>query len=107
MIPQVEMKMLSTQDIEKIAKLAHLCVEKSQIDKTVEDFNRILGLIEQLGSVDTSKIDSSHQVTSSITKTPMEKDQKEDCLDVQWVLRNSPKSFENYFQVPQIISQDE
>ncbi len=48
---------LELSDVDRIAKLAQLDVSNTQIQKTAEQLNRILDLVEQLRSADTTNIE--------------------------------------------------
>lgn len=48
---------LERSDVEKIAHLARLGLEEAEIPRTTETLNNILGLIDQMQSVDTHGIE--------------------------------------------------
>lgn len=48
---------LELSDVDRIAKLAQLDVSNTQIQKTAEQLNRILDLVEQLRSADITNIE--------------------------------------------------
>ena len=48
---------LDLSDVDRIAKLAQLDVSSAQIQKTAEQLNRILDLVEQLRSADTTGVE--------------------------------------------------
>ncbi|MGN0918670.1 MAG: Asp-tRNA(Asn)/Glu-tRNA(Gln) amidotransferase subunit GatC [Oxalobacter sp.] len=48
---------LDLSDVDRIAKLAQLDVSGAQIQKTAEQLNRILDLVEQLRSADTAGVE--------------------------------------------------
>jgi len=47
---------LERHDIEKIAHLARLAIEERQVPEFARELSSILGLVEQLGDVDTSEV---------------------------------------------------
>jgi aspartyl-tRNA(Asn)/glutamyl-tRNA(Gln) amidotransferase subunit C len=47
---------LNRQDVIKIAHLARLDITESEVASTAESLSRILGLIEQMNSVDTGTV---------------------------------------------------
>ncbi len=48
---------LDRSDVEKIAHLARLALDESQVDAYAKDLSNILGLVEQLESADTDGVD--------------------------------------------------
>jgi aspartyl-tRNA(Asn)/glutamyl-tRNA(Gln) amidotransferase subunit C len=44
---------LVRQDVERVAQLARLAVDKQEVDAYFESLSRILGLIEQMSAADT------------------------------------------------------
>ncbi|MCU7906734.1 MAG: Asp-tRNA(Asn)/Glu-tRNA(Gln) amidotransferase subunit GatC [Candidatus Thiodiazotropha sp. (ex Epidulcina cf. delphinae)] len=48
---------LDHSDVEKIAHLARMALDESQIDAYAEDLSNILGLVEQLEAADTTDIE--------------------------------------------------
>ncbi len=56
---------LELSDVDRIAKLAQLDVSEAQIQKTTEQLNRILDLVEQLRSADTTGVEPlAHPVSA-------------------------------------------
>lgn len=47
---------LERSDVEKIAHLARLAVSESELDAVASDLSNILGLVEQMNSVDTQGV---------------------------------------------------
>lgn len=47
---------LARSDVEKIAHLARLAVDDSQLERVAGDLSRILALVEQMNAVDTDGV---------------------------------------------------
>lgn len=64
------MSKLTKDDVLKLAKLARLDLNSSEIDKYQKEFNEILAYVEQLSGVDTENLSPTYQVSglSNITR---------------------------------------
>ena len=85
----------------RVAKLARIKVEPEALPALAQDFNGILGFIEQLSEVD---IDGVEPMTSV---TPQRLKRREDVVtdgDQQdKVLANAPDAREGFFAVPKVV----
>ena len=85
----------------RVAKLARIKVEEDALPALAEEFNNILGFIEQLNEVDVEGVEA---MTTPV-KFPLP--QREDAVtdgDVRdRVLANAPKSDEGFFVVPKSV----
>lgn len=85
----------------KVAKLARIRVEDDALPALAQEFNDILGFIEQLNEVDVDGIEPMTSVT------PMRlKRRKDDVTDggmVDKVLSNAPDAREGFFAVPKVV----
>ena len=92
---------IDTQTAARVAKLARIEVDEADLAQLAEEFNTILGFIEQLGEVD---IDGVEPMTSV---TPMRLKRREDAVtdgDQQGkVLKNAPDAREGFFAVPKVV----
>lgn len=57
---------LELSDVERIAQLARLEVSETQVQKTAEQLNNILAMVEQLRAVDTTGIEPLAHPISAI-----------------------------------------
>ena len=85
----------------KVAKLARIKVEDDALPALAEEFNTILGFIEQLGEVDVDGVAPMPSVT------PMRLKRRDDVVsdgDQQGkVLKNAPDAREGFFAVPKVV----
>ena len=85
----------------RVAKLARIKVDEAALPALAEDFNRILGFIEQLNEVDVDGVEPMTSVT------PMRLKRREDLVtdgDQQnKVLSNAPDAREGFFAVPKVV----
>ena len=85
----------------KVAKLARIKVEDDALPALAQEFNDILGFIEQLNEVDVEGVEPMTSVT------PQRLKRREDVVtdgDQQAkVLANAPDSREGFFAVPKVV----
>ncbi len=85
----------------RVAKLARIKVEKDALPALADDFNRILGFIEQMSELDVEGVEPMTWVT------PMRLKRREDVVtdgDQQAkVLSNAPDAREGFFAVPKVV----
>lgn len=85
----------------KVAKLARIRVEAGDLPALSEEFNTILGFIEQLSEVDVDGVEPMTSVT------PQRLKRREDVVsdgDMQGqVLANAPDAREGFFAVPKVV----
>lgn len=92
---------LTTADIQRLAKLARLEVSPGRISEAQTDLSRILELFEQLTQVDTSNVEPLvHAIEISDVLAP---DHVVESLRVQDVLSNAPSHDELFFKVPPVL----
>ncbi|WP_435231984.1 Asp-tRNA(Asn)/Glu-tRNA(Gln) amidotransferase subunit GatC [Pseudopelagicola sp. nBUS_20] len=85
----------------RVAKLARIKVEENALPELANEFNTILGFIEQLNEVDVDGVDPMTSVT------PMRLTRREDVVtdgDQQnKILSNAPDAREGFFAVPKVV----
>ncbi|WP_421701472.1 Asp-tRNA(Asn)/Glu-tRNA(Gln) amidotransferase subunit GatC [Aliiroseovarius sp.] len=91
-------------DIETARKVAHLArirVEEDRLPALAQEFNDILGFIEQLNEVDVEGIEPMTSVT------PMRLKRRTDVVtdgdQQEKVLKNAPDAREGFFAVPKVV----
>ncbi|NKX44382.1 Asp-tRNA(Asn)/Glu-tRNA(Gln) amidotransferase subunit GatC [Roseicyclus persicicus] len=85
----------------KVAKLARIRVEEADLPALADEFNAILGFIEQLQELDVSDVEPM------VSVTPMRLARRVDAVtdgDRQaQVLANAPDAREGFFAVPKVV----
>lgn len=85
----------------KVAKLARIRVDEAHLPALAQEFNAILGFIEQLGEVDVEGVEPMTSVT------PMRLKRREDGVTdggyPDKVLKNAPDAREGFFAVPKVV----
>jgi len=85
----------------KVAKLARIKVDQAALPALAEEFNAILGFIEQLNAVDVSGVEPMTSVTPQRLKRRT--DQVNDGDQQMQVLANAPDAREGFFAVPKVV----
>ncbi len=85
----------------KVAKLARIRVDEAHLPALAQEFNAILGFIEQLGEVDVDGVEPMTSVT------PMRLKRREDGVTdggyPDKILKNAPDAREGFFAVPKVV----
>ncbi|MFY0309592.1 Asp-tRNA(Asn)/Glu-tRNA(Gln) amidotransferase subunit GatC [Leisingera sp. D0M16] len=85
----------------KVAKLARIKVEDDALPALADEFNNILGFIEQLNEVDVEGVEPMTSVTPQRLKR--RKDEVTDGNQQDKVLANAPDAREGFFAVPKVV----
>ncbi|MEZ5675601.1 aspartyl/glutamyl-tRNA(Asn/Gln) amidotransferase subunit C [Thalassovita litoralis] len=92
---------IDTQTAAKVAKLARIKVEDDALPALANEFNTILGFIEQLNEVNVEGVEPMTSVT------PQRLKRREDVVtdgDMQdKILKNAPDAREGFFAVPKVV----
>ncbi|MDA9795781.1 Asp-tRNA(Asn)/Glu-tRNA(Gln) amidotransferase subunit GatC [Paracoccaceae bacterium] len=92
---------IDTATAAKVAKLARIKVDEAALPALAEEFNAILGFIEQLNAVDVSGVEPMTSVTPQRLKRRT--DQVNDGDQQMQVLANAPDAREGFFAVPKVV----
>ena len=85
----------------KVAKLARIRVEEADLPALAEDFNAILGFIEQLQELNVDDVEPMVSVTPM--RLPRRADVVADGNQQARVLANAPDAREGFFAVPKVV----
>ncbi|WP_380053485.1 Asp-tRNA(Asn)/Glu-tRNA(Gln) amidotransferase subunit GatC [Falsihalocynthiibacter sp. SS001] len=85
----------------RVAKLARIRVADDALPALAEEFNTILGFIEQLNEVDVEGIEPMTSVTPQLLKR--RDDVVTDGNQQDKILANAPDSREGFFAVPKVV----
>lgn len=92
---------ITTDTAARVAKLARIRVDSDALPALAEDFNKILGFIEQLNEVDVDGVEPM------VSVTPMRLKRREDVVSDGYqqekVLSNAPDTREGFFAVPKVV----
>ena len=85
----------------RVAKLARIKVAPEALGALAQDFNGILGFIEQLNEVDIDGVEPMTSVTPQMLKRRA--DVVNDGDQQSGVLANAPDAREGFFAVPKVV----
>ena len=92
---------IDTDTAAKVAKLARIRVEDDALPALAQEFNDILGFIEQLNEVDVDGVEPM------VSVTPMRLKRRQDVVNdgdqQEKVLSNAPDAREGFFAVPKVV----
>jgi len=92
---------IDTSTAAKVAKLARIAVDDAALPALTEEFNTILGFIEQLNEVDVDGVEPMTTVTPQRLKRRV--DAVADGDQQGAVLSNAPDAKEGFFAVPKVV----
>ena len=92
---------IDTDTARRVAKLARIKVEEDALPALAQEFNAILGFIEQLEEVDVDGIEPMTSVTPQRLKR--REDAVTDGNQQEAVLKNAPDAREGFFAVPKVV----
>jgi len=85
----------------RVAHLARIRVSEDKLPALAEEFNAILGFIEQLNEVDVEGVEPMTSVT------PMRLKRREDVVtdgnQADKIMKNAPDAREGFFVVPKVV----
>ena len=87
--------------VRRIAHLARIAVEDSEIEHLQSEINSILGFVEQLKEVNVEGVEPMTSVTPM--KLLMREDKVTDGGDAARVLANAPQTADGFFVVPKVV----
>src|SRR6056297_4108822 len=85
----------------KVAKLARIRVDEAALPGLAQEFNTILGFIEQLNEVDVDGVEPMTSVTPQ--RLTRREDVVTDGNQQKAILANAPDAREGFFAVPKVV----
>jgi len=95
---------ISEQEVRKIAELSRLSLSSDELKKRTEDMNNILNYMDTLNEIDTDNVEELYNVNDM--NNSLRDDSFEESLEKKDVLKNSPKSNDDYIEVPLIVKKE-
>ena len=88
-------------DVERVARLARLRIDPSELDERARDLARVLELFDRLAAVDTRNVEPlSHPVAATQRLRP---DVVTETVDRAALQRGAPETEDGMYVVPQVI----
>lgn len=97
---------VTVEDVERVAELANLELEKEESARMVHDLNAILDYVAQLSELDTTSVTPLAQVTElegAAGQSSLRADQPVASLDRATVMPQAPDTDQVFFKVPKVI----
>ncbi|MDC3170956.1 Asp-tRNA(Asn)/Glu-tRNA(Gln) amidotransferase subunit GatC [Prochlorococcus sp. AH-716-E13] len=95
------MKRISSDEVKKVAQLARLELNESEIDQHAEQLEKILEYIKQLEKINTDNIECTTRAIEVVNV--FRKDEKKDFENYNELLDLAPSRENKFFKVPKII----
>ena len=97
------MEQISSDEVKKVAKLARLELDQSEIKQHAEQLEKILDYIKQLERINTENIPCTTRAIEVVNV--LRKDEKKDYENSTKLLDLAPSREDQFFKVPKIISE--
>ncbi|MEP5762761.1 MAG: Asp-tRNA(Asn)/Glu-tRNA(Gln) amidotransferase subunit GatC [Litoreibacter sp.] len=92
---------IDTNTARRVAKLARIAVEETDLPKLADELNGIISFMEQLNEVDIDGVEPMTSVTPQALKR--REDVVTDGAQQEAVLTNAPDAREGFFAVPKVV----
>ena len=96
------MKRISSDEVKKVAQLARLELNESEIQQHAEQLEKILGYIKQLEKINTENIPCTTRAIEVVNV--LRKDEKKDYKNSEELLDLAPARENKFFKVPKIMN---
>ena len=97
------MTRISSDEVKKVAQLARLELDESEIQNHAEQLEKILSYIEQLDKINTDNIPCTTRAIEVVNV--LRKDKKQDFENSEELLDLAPSRENKFFKVPKIINE--
>ena len=96
------MKRISSDEVKKVAQLARLELNESEIQQHAEQLEKILEYIKQLEKINTENVPCTTRAIEVVNV--LRKDEKKNYENSEEILDLAPSRENNFFKVPKIIN---
>ena len=97
------MKRISSDEVKKVAQLARLELNESEIQKHSEQLEKILEYIKQLEKINTENVPCTTRAIEVVNV--LRKDEKKNYENSEEILDLAPSRENKFFKVPKIINE--
>ena len=97
------MKRISSDEVKKVAQLARLELNESEINQHAEQLEKILEYIKQLEKINTENVPCTTRAIEVVNV--LRKDEKKNYKNSEEILDLAPSRENKFFKVPKIISE--
>lgn len=92
---------MDIQTVKKVATLARLEMNESELEAVRAKLGNIMKFVEQLGEVNTDNVEPLANVVD--IKLRLREDTVNDGGQQEKILKNAPESMEGFFVVPKVV----
>ncbi len=97
------MKRITSDEVKKVAQLARLELNESEINQHAEQLEKILEYIKQLEKISTENVPCTTRAIEVVNV--LRKDKKKNYEDSEDILDLAPSREDKFFKVPKIINE--
>ena len=97
------MKRISRDEVKKVAQLARLELNESEINQHAEQLEKILEYIKQLEKINTENVPCTTRAIEVVNV--LRKDEKKNYENSEEILDLAPSRENKFFKVPKIINE--
>ena len=97
------MKRISSDEVKKVAQLARLELNESEINHHAEQLEKILEYIKQLEKINTENVPCTTRAIEVVNV--LRKDEKKNYENSEEILDLAPSRENKFFKVPKIINE--
>ena len=97
------MKRISSDEVKKVAQLARLELNESEINHHAEQLEKILEYIKQLEKINTENVPCTTRAIEVVNV--LRKDEKKNYENAEEILDLAPSRENKFFKVPKIINE--
>ena len=97
------MKRISSDEVKKVAQLARLELNESEINQHAEQLEKILEYIKQLEKINTENVPCTTRAIEVVNV--LRKDEKKNYENAEEILDLAPSRENKFFKVPKIINE--
>lgn len=97
---------MTTSQVKHIAKLANIPVSDQEAQELAAGFDEVLGFVANLKELETSTVDTTHQVTGLENILRQDTVNETTMFTQAQALANASRTYNGYFVVPRIIDND-
>ena len=98
------MSKITPEEVRRIATLANIGLDETEIDRMAEELNQIVRFVEELQRVDISGLEPTDQVTGLVDVT--RNDEVRQDFSREELLANAPDQQDGYFKVKRVLHHD-
>ena len=93
---------INNETIDKLAKLSSLDIPQENKEALSKELDEIIGFVENLNQIDVSSVDATFTIIDGGQQLREDVACKDEEM-IEAIMKNAPKSEDNYFIVPAII----